>query len=187
MLVYELAKELAVTTNDILRGLKKLGVDDITKHTQSIDDGILGELKSIVDKADKATKPWNADYNPWALDMLSLKRDHKGFVPRWVSPDMYQRRKEQGWVDAERKHYKGVGETVVGEEGELGTTIKRRELILMEMPVELAKQREKYYAEKTRLRSVSAQDIAKKQAAKVERELGQGVQFTSRFDQRVGK
>lgn len=93
-----------------------------------------------------ATKPWESGENPWKRDTLRLQKTRPGFRPRWVDPRNFERNLEDGWTFAERKDYGDVYEKITGEEKQLDSRIRRRGMILMEIPENLAKKREDYYA-----------------------------------------
>ena len=90
------------------------------------------------------TKPWNADNNPWSLDMLRLKEKRPGFVCRWTNAENYPTKRDQGWVIANAKDYGGTTDKIPGEEGTVDTTIRRREMFLIEISEELARKRREF-------------------------------------------
>jgi len=53
-----------------------------------------------------------------------------------------------GWTFASTEHYENVHDKIVGEEKPLDTKVRRRGMVLMEIPEEMAKQREAFYADK---------------------------------------
>lgn len=135
----------------------------------------------------QATKPWNAEGNPWSLNLLKLQRKHPGFRCKWVNPDNILIRQDQGWKIANIKDYGGTTDIVAGEEGKLDTTIKRREMILMEIPEELARQRELFYHHKANAAMEAANKRAESsnEAADV-RKAGHDPRITSRFSTQKG-
>ncbi len=98
------------------------------------------------------TKPWDASNNPWSLDMLRTKHKHDGFHSVWVTREKIRTHEEMGYQIANKKDYGGTTDRLPGEEGEEGTWIKRRELVLMECSLELWEQREDYIDYKTNRR-----------------------------------
>jgi len=63
-----------------------------------------------------------------------------------VSKINVERYEHLGYVFAKKRDYEGVHDKLVGEESELDSRITRRELVLMEIPEELALQRDAHYA-----------------------------------------
>ena len=126
-------------------------------------------LKEVKKKS--ATKPWNADHNPWTRSMLDVvgagERRRQGFRLRWVNKNNVEKKSYEGWHVANKKDYKGLKDVIIGEEGQMDSTIRRRELVLMEMPEEMAAQRDAYFEEKVRKRSADARYIAQRQANKL--------------------
>jgi len=190
MKVYELSKDMGVDNSTILRAAKRAGFSDVIHHTNLIPDEILDMLKETVTAMppeDEPTKPWNADNNPWALDMLATKRKRKGFKCRWVPRDGIQKKIDQGWKIAERRYYGGASAAMPGEESGEETLVRRRELILMELPNDLWEKRAEWLRHKTDLRTRSAVAIAKDQAKRAESESDGGVSLTeSKFTSRQG-
>jgi len=96
----------------------------------------------------EATTPWTTEGNPWRRDMLRLKEKRHGFRARWVSERNFERNLDVGWTFADIGNYGGVSDRLVGEEKQIDSRIRRRGLVLMEMPEELAAQRDAYYADR---------------------------------------
>lgn len=93
------------------------------------------------------SRPWEKQGgNPWRLDMMKLSKKREGFRPRWVSPAKVDQRLMQGWVIASRKDY-ALDHEISVEGTEVGNKLKRREMILMEIPEDLARQKEQYNEE----------------------------------------
>jgi len=189
MKVHELARDKGLTPTDVLRAAKRLGFPEIDHHMKDVTDEqadmIVETVALGVPDEKPATKPWNADSNPWALDMLKLQRKRPGFRVKFVTRDNLQRRLDEGWKIAEKKYYGGLSATLPGEESTEDSYVKRRELILMEMPEELARKRDEYIRHKTNLRSTTVNDI-RRQVGNVERELGQSVHFEGHHDNKPG-
>jgi hypothetical protein len=147
----------------------------------------LGESPESTEPKKEATKPWNADGNPWSLDLLKLNKKHPGFRCKWVNPDNIRTRQDQGWKIANIKDYGGTTDTVPGEEGKIDTVVKRREMILMEIPEELARERDKFYHHKTNRAMEAAQRNAEdSDEAKDIKRSGHDPMITSRFSTRRG-
>jgi hypothetical protein len=132
----------------------------------------------------KVTAPWNTDNNPWSRDMLKLTKKRPGYRQRFVTKNIENIEKylDQGWAVADKKDYGGVSAKIAGEEGQIDTTIKRRELILMEIPEELAKQRDAYIDHKTNRRVEVDSEVRD-----VERKLGSKVLTEDRMESRKGR
>lgn len=94
------------------------------------------------------TRPWEPGENPWKRDHLRLQYKRQGFRPRWVSERNIDKNLDLGWTFADRRHYRGLTDKPIQDGAQLDSRIKKRELILMEIPEELAKKREEYYSAK---------------------------------------
>ena len=114
-----------------------------------------------------STQPWNE--NPWSPDVFKVKR-HAGFRSRFVDKDNVERRKDEGWIVADAADY-GIDV----KEGD-GTVLKRRGMILMEMPEELARQRDAYMAKKTQLQTSDIKTQVKGSVRAISSELGSDVE-----------
>lgn len=170
MKVHELAKELGVTNDAIIRRCPELSIS-ATHHMHELNDEAVDIIKAVINdevKAKTTTKPWNASENPWSLDMLSLLKKRPGYRARWTTAAGLQRKLDQGWTLANRKDYGGAAAVLPGEESKDGTIIKRRELILVEMSEEMCEARSEFFRKKTDKRSVDARQIAKDQAAQID-------------------
>ncbi len=130
-----------------------------------------------VKSAKKMTTPWNSSSNPWSLDLLRLRKKHKGFEPRFVDKSQVQKRLEQGYMFANLKDYGGLSDKLPGEEGEIDTAVRRRELVLMELPESLHRAKVEFLKNKTDRRSIDARQIVKSESAKIEETLGSSVQY----------
>ena len=110
----------------------------------------VGEAEEKADNIKEPTRPWEPDHNPWSLQMLSLQKTRPGYRVKWFrnNPENIEKRELQGWKIASRKDY-GLKAELLGEKGQLDTTVRRRELILMELPEELKKQRDAFIRHKT--------------------------------------
>jgi len=189
MKVYEFSKMIGKKPNDIKLVLNELGMP-VSASVSKLSDDQLVVLKDhfkVEDPKPKATKPWNADNNPWSLDLLRLKKKRQGFVPRWTTKDLLERKLDQGWTVADRKDYGGTTDKLPGEEGKMDSTILRRELILIEMPDELAGQRKAFFENKTKTRSVDAKQIAASAAKKITDATGEDVGLNIKHTQSQGK
>jgi len=134
----------------------------------------------------KMTKPWDADNNPFSLDMLRLKKKHEGFRCRFVTKDNFQKHLDQGWIFANIKDYGGVTDRLPGEEGQADTLLRRRELTLMELPEELGKKRDEYITHKTNTRAKQNLEAAQAAVDKISHQLGEKIPFEQELDSEKG-
>jgi hypothetical protein len=75
MKIHELAKEYNQKATDFLKKLQDLGFD-FTAHTQSIDDGLADNIRSVLAKAVKAEDPENKKIRELSLmTMLGVYYD----------------------------------------------------------------------------------------------------------------
>jgi len=112
------------------------------------------------------SKPWNSDSSRWVPDQLRLVKRKLGFRPKFTAEDKIEVRKHQGWVVSNCNDW--------GEEPKGNDTILRRgDLVLMEIPEEGAKEREKFYEKLTDQRSQTAKDVQSQGlSAREAREVG---------------
>ena len=111
-------------------------------------------------EAVSTTRPWEGQENPWSRDDFALKKKRAGFRARFVAHSKVENRKYEGWVVAKGKQY--------GEEfGE----ITRPGLILMELPEELGKLRDKHFSELTKQRTTDARQVQLNQKLKAQTAL----------------
>lgn len=81
------------------------------------------------------TRPWEL-INSYRKDLLGVAPapSRNGYVHRWCRSDELERKVARGWQIADGKHY-SITERVVGEETRLEPGIvRRREMVLVEMP-----------------------------------------------------
>lgn len=124
-----------------------------------------------------STSPWNADHNPWTMDMLYVhgkkERERLGIACRFVNTTRagnIEKKLYQGWEYADIKNYPGgVRQQIVGE-SQHGNQIWRRELVLMELPPERVAQRKAYHKHKNERGLIAAKNIAARQAKKLAEE-----------------
>lgn len=195
MKVHEWSKANQVKTSDTILAMKKMGLSDVTHPMHEVPESILENLPDAVskirDKFEPPTKPWDSTDNPWVPDLLSVKgkeeRERAGYKCSWVSKDELNTFIEQGYTLANKKDYGGLGSVLPGEEGEDGTIIKRRELMLVETPIENWNAREEYYKRKIKSNSQGAQRIAQAQGKQAEAESGGGMALTeNKFTSKQG-
>lgn len=95
------------------------------------------------------TTPWK----PSRVLEIPAHLKKKGFTYRWASKNMVgriQKLLSEGWVvdeDLSKAMSQSVPKTIL-DGSPLDGTVQRRELIVMRIPDELAKARNKYYADK---------------------------------------
>ena len=132
------------------------------------------------------TKPWNADENPWSLNMLKLQDRHDGFRCKWTNADHWPTKRDQGWKIADIKDYGGVTDQLPGEEGNIDTTIRRREMFLIEMPEALARERDKFIRHKSNVAMEAANKSAESGVARELKAFGHDAKVDSNFSTRKG-
>jgi hypothetical protein len=90
----------------------------------------------------KATEPWRP------ASMLFAK-PLPGMRSRWVSKRLIEKRREEGWVPRERdpgdRPRVDAPEATIIDGKPLSSYVTKREMILCDMPEELAQSREEYY------------------------------------------
>jgi len=193
MKVYELSRELGVTNNQVKIASAELGAP-VKHHMHEVDEELELTLREYFETADapveepqqEMTRPWDGDSNPWSLDMLRLQKKRPGFRPRFTTKEDLPRKLEQGWKIADAKDYGGVTAVLPGEEAKEGSVIKRREMILIELPEELAKKREDYIAWKTNKRTQDATNMARAKAEKANKQLGGNIDFEMSYTSKRG-
>ena len=198
MKAYELSRELGVTNNQIKVAAMEIGVPikhhmneletelelSLREYFETIDEEPIEEVKEEPKK--EMTRPWDADSNPWSVDMLRLRKKHPGFRPRFTTRDELQKKLDQGWKIADAKDYGGLDAVLPGEEAKDGSVLKRREMILIELPEELAKKREEFIAYKTNKRTQDAANMAKIKAEKANEKLGGNLDFEMSYKSKRG-
>ena len=140
-----------------------------------------------------ATKPWQqkgATPNQWAPDYLRLTRKNPGFRCKWVRQDNVERMLYQGWTVCDPKDYGALTDKNIQDVVPINNRIQRRELILMEIPEEMAEQREAYLERQNSAALVSANSRAKQKAQELnkkmrERGLDHKMQTDEEFTQTV--
>jgi hypothetical protein len=171
--VFELAKALGATNKHILLQFNTGGYN-IKSHMNILSeveiefmltkypDVTIEEVEQRIIRTEKkkhpVTTPWHADENPWALNRLRLRAKRPGYRVRFVRKDKVEIKEHQGWKIADKRDY-GYTLQDKGDSPD-GTTVVRRELILMELPEELALQRDAFMEHKTRMRSRTTAEIA---------------------------
>lgn len=118
-------------------------------------------------------KPWNSTDNVWAPDVFKLPKKHKGFRTRFCDPDPQniEKKLSEGWVFANCVDY---GMSPKDEDGHL---VEARDMILMELPEHLGKQRDKYHADLTAKRTLSNKELTDA-ARRAEAESGEAAGST---------
>ena len=116
-----------------------------------------------------STEPWTQSGNPWAIDVLAMRFKHRGFRPRFVSKGTIETKKDQGWVMANCRDY-----NVEPTPGQGDTLIRRKGMLLMEIPEELANSREAYFKKKIKTQSNDARQKEVTEARRMGRQVGLG-------------
>ena len=188
MRAYELARELKVSNNHIKLACGALD-KPIKSHMTEMEDALIDEVREFIANADaedinpekpakkEMTKPW-AD-KPWSLDMFKLKKKHVGFRPRFTTREKLQEKLDQGWRVADAKDYGDLTAVLPGEESTEGSVIRRKEMVLIEIPEAKAKEREEFIDWKSNQRAKDARKMAENQARKIEQALGDSSRFVT--------
>lgn len=130
-------------------------------------------VKAEVVKSEiKTSKPWSANDNPWSPDIFKVPKI-PGFRLRFVSENKVDQRKSQGWTPVEQNELTGLIST-----HSIDTTFRARRMLLMKMPEEMAKKREKFFSDLTDRRSKTAEtEDIKKDVGKIEDDMGEDQSF----------
>jgi hypothetical protein len=195
MKVWEFSRELGITNNQVKIACADMGTP-IKHHMLELEPPLEASLREYFENADKeeikeeekkkVTRPWDGDDNPWSLDMLRLKKKHPGFIPHFTTREDLQKKLDQGWKIADAKDYGGVTAVLPGEEAKDGSVVKRREMILIELPEELAQKRRDFIAWKTNERTKAATEMARTKANKVNEQIGGGLDFEMSYKSKKG-
>ena len=155
----KIGKLYGVSSTTILKRLRDYEKEKTALEAENMEQELVeAEAEKRVDEKPikKTTTPWNSDSNPWSLKMLSITREaheaakKRGMRVHWFrkNDESQEKRIQQGWTPCDAKDY-GLKAKLLGEAGDLDTTVTRRELILMEMPEEVGQQRDAYIKHKT--------------------------------------
>lgn len=132
-------------------------------------------VQQTVEEKKPPTQPWNrkgGTPNPWEPNYLRLRQKHPGFRCRWVPVANVEQKQLQGWEICNPKDYgSGVTDKHANDTTGLGARIQRRELVLMEIPEEMAKQREAFLEEKAVQARRAAKAPVREAQAEANREL----------------
>lgn len=90
----------------------------------------------------KAAKPPTTPWKP--AEVLKLPKK-PGFRQKWVREDIVDKFLAEGWKFVEDKKKALNPPKTIVDGASLSTTVRKRELVLMEMPEVLAKERDAYY------------------------------------------
>lgn len=83
----------------------------------------------------------------WARpDLLRVEEKRPEAAYKWAREDNVERLKEEGWVASQDARL--TTDRLEGDGAKLDSNIRRRELVLMEMPVEMAEARQTYWRSK---------------------------------------
>lgn len=91
------------------------------------------------------TTPWK----PASYLNVPSKYRKPGFRLRWVRKDDLDKKIEEGWTPVVGSTNKIAPEKTIIDGTQLDTTVQKRTLILCEMPEEIAKAREAFFAKLT--------------------------------------
>lgn len=137
-------------------GRRKLKEFEVVEH----EDGFAIEV-SEASEVKEATKPWDGAGNPWTVDIFKLREKRPGFRNRFIDPVNQKKKEGELWKVSDGKDY-----------GEDSGPLTRRGMILMEMPEEIAKMRDKHINDLTERRTKSAKEIVTEEAKKIEAQTG---------------
>lgn len=79
-------------------------------------------------------------------DLLRVEHKKSEKAYKWARSDNVERLKEEGWTPSQDLHLKT--DSVEADGARMDSTLQRRELILMEMPAEMADSRRTYWQRK---------------------------------------
>ena len=195
MKVYELARDMGISVNQIKLAAGDMG-KPFTHHMLDVSPPVEDEIREYFNALEpapepepkkKATKPWNSSDNPWRQDLLAVKGQHKGFKPRWVdSRENVQKWADRGYQIADRKEYEEVLAKVPGEEAQVGSHLKRRELILMETTEENVRMHDEHIDRMSNDAMKAAVETGDKESKKIEKGLKGNVKFETEFTSKHG-
>jgi len=191
MKVYELARDMGITVNQIKLAAGELG--NTFKHHMldvepPMEDKLREYFQSLAGKSaepepkKKATEPWKDSGNPWRQDLLKVKGEHKGYKPRWATRDNIQKWSDRGYQIADRKDYGELSAVVPGEEAQISTHLQRRELILMETTLENVRMHDEHLDRMSNEALRNAVETADNQSKGIERQGGHSVSFETEFE-----
>ena len=121
------------------------------------------------------TRPWEKKHDAgkeWRPDYVRLAKKHPGFSARWTRRDRVEIRTLSGWKVADPKDY-GVDSINVLDSKPLGNYVQRNELILMEIPEEMYRQRKAAMEARIKAAQRSHKEDVKRELAAANRELEQ--------------
>lgn len=123
----------------------------------------------------KSTTPWNqnGENNPWAQNLLRLKKEHKGFAPKFVKNDAERisLMEDYGYKVADCKDY---GYTPFEKDTDsIDTVLRRGDLILMETPADWKEARTAHFDKMITDNQKTALDVAAEKAKEVANEHGE--------------
>ncbi len=100
-------------------------------------------VESTVVEAQEDAPPKKEPTTPWKpASLLAGVKPRPGFRGRWTRSDAVEKRKLEGWVIVEAQ---GITGKTILDATKLGAFTKSRGLVWMEIPEELAKEREAFY------------------------------------------
>jgi hypothetical protein len=105
------------------------------------------------------TRPWTREGKMrYQRKLLDTTGSRAGFRKRWTRIDMIEQRLAQGYRLANPSDYGELIRKEVGEEGQTQPgVIRRREMVLMEIPEEMSNEIRAHYAEQRRRMTQAAQ------------------------------
>lgn len=119
------------------------------------------------------TRPWEKKHDAnksWRVDYVRLAKKRPGFRPHWFRKDRVALKQMQGWSVARPKDYE-IDPINVLDGQSVGDFIQRAELILMEMPEEMAQARADAMEERTKAAQRAAKAETTRELADVNKQL----------------
>ena len=139
----------ATQENPVLSKVEVKNETPVRALTDELEEAIKkAELNPPDKKILSPTTPWTQEGNMWKRDHVRLNQKRPGYRARFVAVRNIERNLADGWLFANIKDYGGLTDRIAGEEKQIDTKIRRRELVLMEIPEDMAKSRDKYFADK---------------------------------------
>lgn len=127
-----------------------------------------------------ATTPWkqDSDVKNWQPNLLRTVKTRPGFRMKWVAHDRVEKHEQMGWAVARKEHYSDVSDALPSDGSQLDSTIRRRELVLMEIPEEDAQRRAAHYEGMNARQEQDAKKRVKEAARKISQQIGHNVEIT---------
>lgn len=147
-------KKASAATIAAKKGLKDFAIVEV-RGGWGIDDEVEKGYGKDPTPGLVTTAPWNGDDNVWAPDIFKLKKTRSGFRVRFCDPDPenIESKLNEGWVIADCVNYG------LSPHEEHGHIVKKKGMILMEIPETRARQREVYMKNLTDKRTLGDKEL----------------------------